>query len=132
MEKDFIQTIDQTATLSGLHFMDTVKGQCTFLSEKDIPNAYGALSISLNVVNKDGEINKSALIRTFPVGDLKAGIAQTVEFESQFPELKVGGAKIDLFLFDGKGKHVATNMARGLKKVSKEELEALRAQSQSQ
>ena len=124
------QTIDQTANLNGLRFMDMVKGECTLISEKDIENVYGALSISLQVAQKDGSLKKSALIRTFPVGDLTAGEAQQVEFECQFPELKVAGAKADLFLFDSKGKHVATNMARGLKKVSKEELEALRAQSQ--
>lgn len=131
-ELTYNQTIDQTANLGGLRFMDTVKGQCTLLSEKDIPNVYGALSISLQFVNKEGEINKSAIIRTFPIGDLEAGTPKPVKFESHFPELKVGGAKVDLFLFDGNGKHVATNMARGLKKVSKEELEALRAQSKSE
>ena len=124
------QTIDQTANLNALRFMDTVKGQCTFISEKNIENVYGALSISLQVAQKDGALKKTALIRTFPVGDLTAGEALPVEFECQFPELKVAGAKADLFLFDSKGKHIATNMARGLKQVSKEELEALRAQSQ--
>ena len=123
------QTIDQTANLNELRFMDTVKGQCTLRSEKDIENAYAALSISLQIAQKNGDLKKSALIRTFPVGDLKAGKTQPVKFECQFPELKVAGAKVDLFLFDSKGKHVATNMARGLKKVSKEELEELRAQS---
>lgn len=125
------QNIDQIANLNGLRFMDTVKGECTLKSMKDIENVYGALSISLQVAQKDGALKKTALIRTFPVGDLKAGKNRPVKFECQFPELKVAGAKVDLFLFDGKGKHVATNMARGLKKVSKEELEELRAQSQS-
>ena len=129
-ELTYNQTIDQTANLNALRFMDTVKGQCTFVSEKDIENVYGVLSISLEVAQKDGSLSKNAVIRTFPVGDLKAGEAQPVKFECQFPEVKVAGAKADLFLFDSNGKHVATNMARGLKKVSKEELEALRAQSQ--
>ncbi len=125
------QNIDQISNLHGLRFMDTVKGQCTLISMKDIENAYGALSISLQVAQKDGSLKKAALIRTFPVGDLQEGKTQAVKFQCEFPELKVAGAKVDLFLFDSKGKHVATNMARGLKKVSKEELEELRAQSRS-
>lgn len=125
------QNIDQIDNLNGLGFMDMIKGQCTFISTKNIENAYGALSISLQVAQKDGSLKKAALIRTFPVGDLQEEKTHPVEFECQFPELKVAGAKVDLFLFDSKGKHVATNMARGLKKVSKEELEELRAQSRS-
>jgi hypothetical protein len=128
----FNQTINQTTNLEELRFIDTMKGQCTVKPEKDLENVYGALSISFQFASKNGDLKKSALIRTFPVGNLKAGESHPVKFSCEFPELKIAGAKVDLFLFNSKGKHIATNMARGLKKVSLEELEQLRAQSKAQ
>ena len=107
--------------------IDTVRGRCSLIPNRTIENAYAALVMSFEGVGANEESrNKGSIVRIIPVGDLQAGAVKRLKFNSDFPELLVSRAKLDLFLYDGKSKYVGTNLSRGLKEISTEELERLR------
>jgi hypothetical protein len=114
---------------SGLHKqVDSLYGRCTIVPDTDLKNAYTVAVLSFEGV---GATNKSAgqqatFVRIAPVGDLKTGVGEPIKFDYSFPELKASSAKIDLFLFNGDSKHVATNLSRGLKPLTTEEFEEFR------
>lgn len=114
---------------SGLHKqVDSLYGRCTIVPDTDLKNAYTVAVLSFEGV---GATNTSAgqqatFVRIAPVGDLKTGVGEPIKFDYSFPELKASSAKIDLFLFNGDSKHVATNLSRGLKPLTTDEFEQLR------
>jgi len=104
--------------------IDSIHVRCTLVPDRSIENAFAAAVIRIDAMGNSGD--RISFVRIAPIGDLQAGIGKTIKFESVFPELRAGNADIDLFLFDGDGKHIATNRSRGLQKLTPEELEEFR------
>lgn len=127
MELDELTKEQKEAELlkSGLNkLIDSIYVRCTLVPDRSVDNAFAAAVIRIEVMGDSDE--RVSFVRIAPVGDLEAGIGKPVKFECSFPELRAGDADIDLFLFDGDGKHIATNRSRGLKKLTAEELEEFR------
>ncbi|MEC7906647.1 MAG: hypothetical protein VYC82_05435 [Verrucomicrobiota bacterium] len=104
--------------------IDSLYVRCTLVPDRSVDNAYATAVIRIEAAgNSDDRIS---FARIAPIGSLEAGIGKPVKFESSFPELRAGNADIDLFIYDGDGKHIATNRSRGLQKLTPEELEELR------
>jgi len=104
--------------------IDSLYVRCTLVPDRSVDNAYATAVIRIEAAgNSDDRIS---FVRIAPIGSLEAGIGKPVKFESSFPELRAGNADIDLFIYDGDGKHIATNRSRGLQKLTPEELEELR------
>ncbi len=108
--------------------VDSIYGRCTIVPETDLENAYAVAVLSFEGVGatKTSAGQPATFVRIAPIGDLKTGVGELVKFDYSFPELKATSAKIDLFLFNGNSKHVATNLSRGLKPLTTEEFEELR------
>ncbi len=108
--------------------VDSLYGRCTIVPDTDLENAYSVAVLSFEGVGatKTSAGQRSIFVRIAPIGDLKTGVGESVKFDYSFPELKATSAKIDLFLFNGDSKHVATNLSRGLKPLTTEEFEELR------
>jgi len=125
-------TQDQTEKellYSGLHKqVDSLYGRCTIVPDTDLENAYTVAVLSFEGVGatKTSPGQRSIFVRIAPIGDLQAGVGEPIKFDYSFPELKATSAKIDLFLFNGDSKHVATNLSRGLKPLTTEEFEEFR------
>ncbi|GEM_PF-724588 len=127
MELDELTKEQKEAELikSGLNkLIDSIYVRCTLVPDRSVENAYAAAVIRIEAMG-DNE-DRVSFVRIAPIGDLAAGVGKPVKFECSFPELRAGDANIDLFLFDGDGKHIATNRSRGLKKLTAEELEEFR------
>ena len=104
--------------------IDSIYVRCTLVPDRSVENAYTTAVIRIEAVgNSDDRVS---FVRIAPIGNLQAGIGKPIKFECSFPELRAGNADIDLFLFDGEGKHIATNRSRGLQKLTPEELEEFR------
>ena len=104
--------------------IDSLYVRCTLVPDRSVDNAYATAVIRIEAAgNRDDRIS---FVRIAPIGSLEAGIGKPVKFESSFPELRAGNADIDLFIYDGDGKHIATNRSRGLQKLTPEEPEELR------
>jgi len=125
-------TKDQTEKellYSGLNKqVDSIYGRCTVVPETDLENAYAVAVLSFEGVGatETSAGQRATFVRIAPIGDLKTGVGESVKFDYSFPELKATTAKIDLFLFNGDSKHVATNLSRGLKPLTTEQFEELR------
>ena len=125
-------TKDQTEKellYSGLHKqVDSLYGRCTIVPDTDLKNAYAVAVLIFEGVEATNTSagQQATFVRIAPVGDLQAGVGEPIKFDYSFPELKATSAKIDLFLFNGDSKHVATNLSRGLKPLTTVEFEQLR------
>ncbi len=110
---------------SGLNkLIDSIYVRCTLVPDRSVENAFAAAVIRIEAMGDSD--NRVSFVRIAPIGTLEAGIGKPIKFDCSFPELRAGDADIDLFLFDGDGKHIATNHSRGLKKLTTEELEEFR------
>ncbi len=125
-------TRDQTEKellYSGLNKrVDHIFGRSTVVANTDLRNVYAAAVIRFEGIGATettaGET--ATFVRVAPIGDLDAGIGRNVKFDYAFPELRATSARIDLFLFNGDSKHIATNLSRGLKAMTTEQFEELR------
>ena len=109
--------------------VDTFRGRFLVTPKQSLENTYAALLLGLEVVNgekEEREIVKGSMVRVIAVGDLEEGKRKTIKFGFDFPELNVSSAKVDILLFDGKNKHVATNLSPRLKALTAEQLQQLR------
>lgn len=109
------------------NWVDNIRGKYSVVPNRSIENAYSALVLSFVLYGEDESKDiKRSIVRIVPVGDLQAGENKNLKFNCTFPELKISTGKLDIFLFDGKGKYVATNLSRGLKEITPEHLQRLR------
>ena len=126
-------TKDQTEKeflYSGLHKqVDSLYGRCTVVPDTDLENAY---TVAVLIFEGVGATNTSVgqqttFVRIASIGNLQKGVGEPIKFDYSFPKLKATSAKIDIFLFNGEGKHVATNLSRGLRSLTTEEFEEFRS-----
>jgi len=108
--------------------VDSLYGRCTIIPNTDLENVYVAAVISFEGIGatETSAGERGTFVRVAPIGDLDAGIGKAVKIDYGFPELRATSAQIDLFLFNGESKHVATNLSRGLKPMTTEQFEELR------
>lgn len=91
---------------------------------QDIVDAYAALVMSYNETDplllRQGI--KRTIVRTLPIGTLRAGSTQKISASKTFSEQKVEDAKIEIYVYSGNGEPIATNVSTGLKPLSSEQL----------
>lgn len=94
------------------------------LPHQDVENAYAALVMTYDetdaVLKRQG-IRKS-IVRTSHLGDLEADRPMKVRVSKTFVEQVVTGAEIEVYIFSGDGKPIATNKSTGLKQLTPEQL----------
>ena len=118
--------IDDRIRGEGLMGMaDTIRGSCSIVTDRDIENSYGAIVLSFREENAQKRMQgiRRSVVRVVPVGDIDSGISKSLKFSCNFPERQIADSKLDFFLFDGKGQHVATNLSRAIKEITTEQLE---------
>ncbi|GAB5558683.1 MAG: hypothetical protein SynsKO_03300 [Synoicihabitans sp.] len=112
----------------GSRWIDTLDGRCEITSTRSVENAYAALVLSIDqVIPRVSQAIRRTAVNLVPVGNLAAGESRTLEFNTQFPLFEALSADLEIFLFDGSGKHIATNLSRGLEELTPEQVDELRA-----
>ena len=122
------QIIDEIREVGSFGLRDTINGRCSIVSDRQIDNAYGAIVLSFREANAQKRLQgiRRSVVRIFPVGNIQPGVANRLKFTCSFPELRLTDTKLDVFLFDGNGQHVATNRSRAIKEITAEQLEKFR------
>lgn len=107
--------------------IDTLQGASKIVANRNVTNAYAALVLKLDQQVKNlNEPNRHTFVRIVGVGDLDAGAPKTFKFRTSFPRLEASFGELEIFLFDGSGKYVATNRSRGLRELNPQQLKELR------
>lgn len=111
----------------GSRLIDTMQGTCQITTNRDVAHAYAAMVLKLDQDVQDQEKpQRHTAVRIVGVGDITAGKAKPFKFRASFPRLEASYGDLEIFLFDGSGKYVATNLSRGLRELSPQQLSELR------
>lgn len=108
---------------------DIINVKFSLLPEKDLENVYCAMLVRYlqRDGNNSGEFAKVQVVRMKKIGNLNTGRPNKVKFSYPLPEGLVNDKGIELFLFSGDGKPLATNLSRNLRPLTKEEFERVQA-----
>jgi len=108
---------------------DTVHLKMDVVSSEDLANAYCAVVLKYVENTAIARLKEGPSVRVFirKVGDLQAEIPQRVRFSASLGSEGVyNDAEVELYLFAGDGRPIATNLSRGLKMLTQAQLERLR------
>lgn len=95
---------------------------------QDIKDAFAALVMTYDETDpllKRQEIKKS-IVSMASLGDLMADTETPIKVSKSFVEQTVIGAEIEVFIFSGEGKPIATNRSSALKQLTPEQLKRWR------
>ncbi len=103
---------------------DIINVRFDLFSEADLENVYCAMLVRYLQKNRDtsGKLAKARIVRMKKIGNLVAGRPNRVRFSYPLPEGFVSNKGIEIFLFSGEGKPLATNLSRNLNPLTVEEL----------
>lgn len=103
---------------------DIVNVRFNLLPETDLKNVYCAMVV--RYLQKDpiipGKLSRARVVRVKKIGSLDTGRPNKVRFSCPFPEGFVNEKGLELFLFHGEAKPLATNLSRNLRPLIEEEL----------
>jgi len=106
---------------------DIINVKFDLLPETDLKNVYCAMVV--RYLQKDdrnsGEFAKVKMVRMKKIGNLDTGRPNKVRFSYPLPEGFVNDKGIEIFLFYGDGKPLATNLARNLRPLTIEEYQKI-------
>ncbi len=109
---------------------DLINVKLELLSEWDLENVYCVMVV--NYLRRSGpsfnQYSKSQIVRMKKIGHLAAGISSKVKFAYKLPEGYVNEHGIELVLFTGDGKPLATDQSRNLRRMTMAELENSQSQ----
>jgi len=122
------QILDELRGDGSIGLRDTINGRCSIVSARQVDNAYGAIVLSFREANAQKRLQgiRRSVVRIIPVGDIQPGVENRLKFTCSFPELQLRDTKLDVFVFDGNGQPVATNLSRAIKAITAEQLEKFR------
>jgi hypothetical protein len=107
--------------------IDTLQGASSIITNHNVTNAYAALVLKLDQDVKDQEEpQRHTVVRIIAVGDINARDPKSFKFRTSFPRLDASFGALEIFLFDGSGKYIATNLSRGLRELNPQQLKELR------
>lgn len=122
------QSMDDPDAFGANILQDTIYLRFDLQPRQDMENAYAAVVLSFQELNAKKRLQgiRRSVVRVIPIGDVRSGVSRDMKFTCTFPEHNVADAKVDVFLFDGNGDHVATNIAKAIKEITPEQLERFR------
>lgn len=122
------QSIDDPDAFGANILQDTISLRFELQPRQSIENAYAAVVLSFKEQNAQKRLQgiRRSVVRVIPIGDIESGVARQMKSTCTFPEHNIADAKVDIFLFDGNGDHVATNIAKAIKEITPEQLEKFR------
>lgn len=122
------QSLDDPDKFGANLLQDTISLRFALQTRQDMDNTYAAVVLSFieQSAKKRMQGIRRSVVRVIPIGDVKSGVSRDMKFTCTFPEHDVNDAKVDVFLFDGNGDHVATNLAKAIKEITPEQLEKFR------
>jgi len=107
---------------------DLINVRFDLLPETDLKNVYCAMVV--RYLQKDdsnsGKFAKVKMVRMKKIGNLDTGRPNKVRFSYPLSEGFVNDKGIEIFLFSGDGKPLATNLSRNLRPLTVEELRKIR------
>ncbi len=128
MRADTLEHVEENIRdWGGSRLIDTIQGACHIITNRDVAHAYAALVLKIDQMVKDqAEPQRQTIVRIVGVGDIAANDAKSFKFRTGFPRLEATFGEMEIFLFDGSGKYVATNLSRGLRELTPQQLVELR------
>ncbi|GAB5558682.1 MAG: hypothetical protein SynsKO_03290 [Synoicihabitans sp.] len=104
-----------------------IKGKGELVADRTITHAYAVLFMEFSRTFPGDEVAHLApLTRIIRVGNLAAGKKKKLKFTLTFPKLLASEAELRIFLFDGAGKPIATNLSHDLRELTPAQLKEWR------
>lgn len=110
-------------------FSDLINVKFNLFSETDLENVYCAMAVRYlrRDRNNSEKLAKAQMVRIKKIGNLNTGRPNKVRFSYALPEGFANDNGIELFLFTGDGKPIATNLSRNLRPLTVAELKRIQA-----
>lgn len=125
--KEYQQTLRdhaEYATDVAENRLDTVHLEFDVVPDRDYSEVYAAVAVSYALPRR-GESQRGSQVFARYIGDLKAGQSELVKLRSNLVQFRALDARCEVFLFEGEGTPIATNLSRRLQKMTAAEAAAL-------
>ncbi len=110
---------------------DTIHLDLEFLPNLDYENAYVAVAVGAGSDKGDSTVGGNSQVVVGYLGTLRANTVEAFKLRMSLKPFRTENAVCELFLFCEDGRPIATSLSRGLKKYTKEEIEALQDRKDS-
>ena len=104
--------------------MDTVHLEFELTPDRDYRDVYAAVAISYAFPRRDEAQRGSQVFARF-IGDLEGGKSELVKLRASLVQFRAFDTRSEVFLFDGEGTPIATNLSRRLQKMTAAEVAAM-------
>ena len=106
--------------------VDTIHLDLELLPELDYEDAYVAVAVGIGDHSAESKVGSNSQVVVGYLGTLRANNVEEFKLRMSLKPFFAENAVCELFLFSEDGKPVATNLSRGLKAYTREQIEALR------
>lgn len=104
---------------------DTIHLDLEFLPDLDYEDAYVAVAVGAGDSSGESTVGSNSQVVVGYLGTLRANTVEEFKLRMSLRPFHAENAVCELFLFSNDGRPIATNLSRGLKKYTREQLEAL-------
>ncbi len=120
---EFVRESLENDAYSRGELSDLINVRFDLLPETDLKNVYCAMVVRYlqRDENFSDRFAKARIVRMKKIGDLDTGRPNKVRFSYPLPEGFVNDNGIEIVLFSGEGKPIATNLSRNLRPLTVEE-----------
>lgn len=105
--------------------VDTIHLDLELVPESDHENAYIALAVGVSDPSDNDKVGGNSQVVVEYLGTLRANRVEEFKLRMSLKPFIADDANCELFLFCENGKQVATNLSRGVKQFTREQIEAL-------
>lgn len=120
------ESLEQDAYSQG-ELSDLINVRFSLLPESELENVYCAMLVRYlrRDGNNSGKLAKVQIVGMKKIGNLDMGRPKKVRFSHPLPEGYVNDKGIEILLFSGDGKPLATNLSRNLRPLTVEEYQKI-------
>jgi len=104
---------------------DTIHLDLELLPELDYEDAYVAVAVGAGSDSGDSTVGSNSQVVVGYLGTLRANTVEEFKLRMSLKPFRAENPVCELFLFSDNGRPIATNLSRGLKRYTKEQIEAL-------
>lgn len=105
--------------------VDTLHLEFGMTPDRDYRNVYAAFAVSFDMPGRNnGEILRGSEVMARHIGDLATGEIEVVKARASLTPLRRRNTQCEIFLFEGDGTPIATNLSRRVRKIAPDPLKS--------
>ncbi len=109
---------------------DTIHLDLELFPDLDYEDAYVAVAVGIEDESGESRVGSNSQVVVGYLGTLRANTVEEFKLRMSLKPILAENAVCELFLFSEEGKPIAMNLSRGLKKFTREQIEALQGREE--